>query len=991
MAIEDLSRPFISPGIPPRVFRRDEEEEEPRSAVRQAGGAIMKVLDLLNRPLYGLMGGIDAGVRGKNPLAGAARGIRGEEKKTASSVLETLGLPELGGVNTPLGRITGRGALGFGIDMFADPLKLSKLLRAKGAVGRKATGVGLIDDAAKAKKLNIADNLTGSQIQDLGRSQKQVAERAVTGVGQKQSAIDAFKKGAGEVDTNNMSLDQLMNMSADKAARKVAGVTEDVISTPGAAKRGSAIGAKTRETQQVVDPAQPSALSMSKDRPRIDIGGSATSRPYGREYDELVDRFKPDSPAYKMMGGKKAAQVQSWDDVAQNANLNDLNKFLSHTNRTPELIQAGKAFRNSLNAEIEELLKALDAATTPSAKAMIQDYIDTLRAQELDVLTKMKEAGSDLGRAFNYLKRVTNELMTPQTAMERQVMKNIKDFPDPEAVLEYVRKFDKNDIDGMAVFMDTVAKHRKYATTDFVESVWYNSILSGTPTQIVSPLGNQIKSSWHLLTKPLAVGVDAVASKLTGRPREVFMEEVLPATTAFYAGFPAGIRRAMHVAAKKGLRETDIANMKLPKARPSNAIVGALENFISIPSKMLTMGDEFFRGMNSNMVATELATSAAIKKGLVKGSDEFAKAVQEGLQDPSILKQAADKATEMLFMNVTKESSAATGLRNLIQIDLGKLGVVKPLTFIFPFINTPINVAKFGIQASPVGLLNTLSKAGKMAPRDFAEKTATGLMGSGLLTYFALKVNSGDITGRVPRDKQERDAFYAQGKQPWSIRIGDKWMPYQKLEPLNTVFATIANWHDAFTHKGDAPMPEKIQEFSLAFARGFADQTFMQGIGSLMDAMEDPERYSGAFLGNLATGFMPYSSFIGNIARAQDPLQRRPETLPDYFKARIPGLRQELAPIESEFEPGGMAQRKYSAAAQFLPIRVTEQDKNMERASDAVLTQRYLKGARQLSRNSIRQLKKRYPDRNWQPLFDAIDAKEDREKDMQKLLMQRAS
>jgi len=58
-----------------------------------------------------------------------------------------------------------------------------------------------------------------------------------------------------------------------------------------------------------------------------------------------------------------------------------------------------------------------------------------------------------------------------------------------------------------------------------------------------------------------------------------------------------------------------------------------------------------------------------------------------------------------------------------------------------------------------------------------------------------------EITGQAPTSPTERDQFYREGKQPFSIKIGDKWVSYQQLEPYNQLFNLMANVITAIERK----------------------------------------------------------------------------------------------------------------------------------------------------------------------------------------------
>ena len=86
---------------------------------------------------------------------------------TAEPFLQGAGVPELGGINTPLGRLTGRGALG----AVADPLNLIPI----GTAGRGVGGVGraLLGEAGEA----VSEGVARASDRAVGRFSPQTAVR----------------------------------------------------------------------------------------------------------------------------------------------------------------------------------------------------------------------------------------------------------------------------------------------------------------------------------------------------------------------------------------------------------------------------------------------------------------------------------------------------------------------------------------------------------------------------------------------------------------------------------------------------------------------------------------------------------------------------------------------------------------------------------------------------------------------------------------------
>jgi hypothetical protein len=126
------------------LFGESIEEEEPEEGpIFPAPTSFRGALDLLNTPQQLIFGGVDAALKGEPILAGAAQGAR--QDILGRDVLETAGVGKLGSVDLPiLGEVTGRGTLGLGLDIAADPLLgIGKLGKAVG-IGEQFSKLGRI-------------------------------------------------------------------------------------------------------------------------------------------------------------------------------------------------------------------------------------------------------------------------------------------------------------------------------------------------------------------------------------------------------------------------------------------------------------------------------------------------------------------------------------------------------------------------------------------------------------------------------------------------------------------------------------------------------------------------------------------------------------------------------------------------------------------------------------------------------------------------------
>jgi hypothetical protein len=135
------------------------------------------------------------------------------------------------------------------------------------------------------------------------------------------------------------------------------------------------------------------------------------------------------------------------------------------------------------------------------------------------------------------------------------------------------------------------------------------------------------------------------------------------------------------------------------------------------------------------------------------------------------------------------------------------------------------------------------SRAQARAVEYFGRLSAsTAAWGVGLGLY-----QSGAITGSPPRDPDERALWQSAGNQANSIKIGDTWVSYTKIAPLNFMFGLIADMGEALeesieTTEGGSELGASLGMAAvIAFANNFTDKTFLTNFNTLLENMVSPD------------------------------------------------------------------------------------------------------------------------------------------------------
>ncbi len=152
-----------------------------------------------------------------------------------------------------------------------------------------------------------------------------------------------------------------------------------------------------------------------------------------------------------------------------------------------------------------------------------------------------------------------------------------------------------------------------------------------------------------------------------------------------------------------------------------------------------------------------------------------------------------------------------------------------------------------------------------------------------------------DITGAVPQSPAAKDAFYRQGKLPFALKIGGTWYSYQRWEPFNHALTQVAAGVDAIRNAKAGADPASIAgQAALTVGQNVLSQTFLSGIGSLINAATDPARYGESFIAQLETSMVPGSAAMRATANATDPRQRAPQGAVENVENITPGLSRNV-------------------------------------------------------------------------------------------------
>lgn len=227
---------------------------------------------------------------------------------------------------------------------------------------------------------------------------------------------------------------------------------------------------------------------------------------------------------------------------------------------------------------------------------------------------------------------------------------------------------------------------------DYFTEFFYNSILSGPKTHIINALSNTITTTLSPVERALSASVEQGLARLQGRQVERFFAEVPADVFGAIQGIDEGVQSAIYVF-KNGISPAQATKWEF---RP-RAFQGVSGRIINAPSTTLEAADVLNRSINYRAALNATIIRAAKVEGL-KGK-LLAERIAELKLSPTapIMKEANRIAEYRLFR---QEAG------NVISHLMAFRDSFPPLRFVIPFLRTPTNLVKFGLERSPVGLMN---------------------------------------------------------------------------------------------------------------------------------------------------------------------------------------------------------------------------------------------------------------------------------------------
>ena len=550
------------------------------------------------------------------------------------------------------------------------------------------------------------------------------------------------------------------------------------------------------------------------------------------------------------------------------------------------------------------------AAVVNSGKATDEDLVRLAMARaDADVVLKsLMGLRAEAGRALASFRFLDGVLDTGKVDLIRGAAQQLRD--DAE---KFGREFSRQPNDPLHRYQ-WLQNQGKASWWDKTRSYYYSSILSGVKTHERNILGNVFNAIGNTVAHPFAAGIDAARAVATGKPRDVLFSELPHGVVGAAAGIERGFSDALFTlrhgvspqALDRSLKTAEVGKLDLPRVE----FGGGAANPLNWPGRSLDAADVFFRSVARN---AELYESA------------YTQAIKEGKRGPALVDRVAELRAGLTPEGAAlRENAEHVAARAVFQEKGGPItswlaqgyrvpGIGQAMTFVMPFLRTPGNIIRQGLETSPAGFGMKAARQAGRAGRFAQGKAAMGSVAAGYLAWLAA---TGRLSGNGPTDSADRAALMESGWRPNSVRIGDKWVSYQLMQPISVQAALIANGFEAWAEQGakGESAPTVAAQTLARSANSFLDQSFLSGLFDLSEALKDPERSAGRWAGRFAQSMTPFSGLQRTVRDAMDPVQRAPRSVMEQAKSGTPGLSSEVPPRIDRFgevvtREGGQARR----------------------------------------------------------------------------------
>ena len=474
------------------------------------------------------------------------------------------------------------------------------------------------------------------------------------------------------------------------------------------------------------------------------------------------------------------------------------------------------------------------------------------------------------------------------------IAKNIKNFnANPAVLAKKIKDMKPKDA------VNEISKTRSQKAIEVFNSLYINSLLSGTYTHAVNFLSN----SYELLLKP--------AEQIAGGIVTANMRSIRTGASQYFGMmFTIGDTfNAVRIAFKQGdaildplARTQD--NLRIINGKAVRPISGSNLGFdgragtwidrlgiiAELPTRLLMSSDELFKQLNYRGRLYANAVDNTLELGLDISSKEgranidrifkegFDKNGMANVKDNPIAAESLQQARVATFTNSLEDGR----LLNIGGSWQKFLRNSPYLRFLTPFVRTPTNLWRqfetripvYGAFTKP---MRDLWRTGDRRAR--AEVLGRQVFGISAalyawhLTQASVKDKNGNIypkiTGNGPKDFDIKKTWMNNGWQPYSIARENEdgtitYLQYNRMDPRFYLFGIAADISENSNSINDEDKESMFAVIGLSAMRSAINKSYVRGLSDTFELMQrtTPEKLE-KYVGRQFANAIPYQALIG--------------------------------------------------------------------------------------------------------------------------------
>lgn len=477
---------------------------------------------------------------------------------------------------------------------------------------------------------------------------------------------------------------------------------------------------------------------------------------------------------------------------------------------------------------------------------------------------------------------------------------------------------------------------------------FYNSMLSGPITHFRNTLGNSISLGLRPLTEYIGAvgpGIEnkavraGTAAGLTTMSRGIG-EAWSVAMRTWKTGVTANIdyRFVIEDIETKAMLDTMERMADTPGKKVAHGILKAnydmLNNpWINWPSRALMASDDFFKQMAARYRVGSKSMHDAVLHSVDDENVEYmfkqyTKKFEEGFD--KVTGEITDNDLLQYAERITFQQDPGSFI-NSISHAVDQTGVLGKL--FLPFIRTPANIFGYSIDHMPVigGVINKLNGTLEAAIKNedymlVAEIRGRQAVGTMAVMGMVSMIMNTDVTGNLPHDKASRDAWKAENRPPYSIKVNGQWVSYLGFEPFTSMLSIVADV-GRLAKMGAADFSAQIlNQMQYSIGAAFTDRSMLSGFTDIAALIEPDGAQANQwvkFALSRANTMVPLAGERRAFANSLSPYTNELRGEVDRMLiAAVPGMANDL-PIQTNWVSG---EKIYSNAGGFFnansPIRI---------------------------------------------------------------------